>query len=108
MDWIPLSSEKQIEEIKVASETSKVAIFKHSTSCGISKMVLKGFEREVQSQVGVKTKFYFLDLLKFRAVSNAVASKLNVTHQSPQLIVLDKGAVIYADSHSNISAEACK
>jgi bacillithiol system protein YtxJ len=48
--------------------------------------------------------FYYLDLLKFRPVSNEVASTLNVHHQSPQLILIHDGQVVYTTSHHKIKA----
>ena len=47
--------------------------------------------------------FYFLDLLANRSVSNAVASTFNIQHQSPQLLILKEGRVVYNNSHGAIS-----
>ena len=41
LNWIPLISLEQLEEIKEQSKTESVLIFKHSTRCGISSMVIK-------------------------------------------------------------------
>ena len=46
---------------------------------------------------------YYLDLIRFRQVSNAIAEKTSVEHQSPQLIVLKEGKVMYHASHHIIS-----
>jgi bacillithiol system protein YtxJ len=46
--------------------------------------------------------FYFLDLIAHRDVSNAIAEKSGVTHQSPQLIVIHNGQVVYDASHGEI------
>lgn len=107
MEWIPLETIDQIKDLKEKSKTTKLAIFKHSTSCGISRMVLKGFERELEGPIVSDIKYYLLDLKRNRAVSNAIASEFNVEHQSPQLIVLDKGEVVYAESHNAISSSHC-
>ena len=47
---------------------------------------------------------WYLDLLSYRHVSNAVASQFNLQHESPQAIVLKEGKVVYATSHQAISA----
>lgn len=104
MEWLQLNNKLQLEEILQLSESSKVAIFKHSTRCGISKMVLKNFENEVDILCPENMLFYFLDLIKYREVSNAVANSLKIQHESPQLLVIEKGNVISHSSHSNISA----
>lgn len=107
LNWIPLTEMKQLIEIISISTTKPVLIFKHSTRCGISRMVLKNFEREYDIPAS-KMDLYYLDLLENRAISTEITSKFNVMHQSPQALVIDKGHVVYHDSHSGISVEAIK
>ena len=45
MNWIPLTSEAQLENIKLNSANTPQVIFKHSTTCSISKMAFSRFER---------------------------------------------------------------
>lgn len=52
-----------------------------------------------------KYAYYFLDLLKHRNISNAIESRFGITHQSPQLIVLENGEAIYDASHQNIDLD---
>ena len=46
VNWTPLSDMGQINEIKDLSHEKTVVIFKHSTRCSISRMVLKQLENE--------------------------------------------------------------
>jgi bacillithiol system protein YtxJ len=64
-------------------------------------MVLNQFENGFESNDDEVT-FYFLDLLNYREVSNAVAEKLNVRHQSPQIIVLYNKEILHTESHQGI------
>ena len=80
----------------------KVAIFKHSTRCHISKTVLRNFESEVQN-TDKNVEYYFLDLLAHRNLSNKIAEDFGVEHQSPQLIVLENGKSVKDASHQAIS-----
>lgn len=100
--WKYIESESDLEKAISESSERKVAIFKHSTRCHISKMVLKNFETEVQQNDG-DVSYYFLDLLQYRPISNRIESDLNVVHQSPQLIVLKDGKAINNMSHQSIS-----
>lgn len=100
--WKYIESEADLDKAISESSERKVAIFKHSTRCHISKMVLKNFEREVQQNDG-DVSYYFLDLLQYRPISNRIESDLNVVHQSPQLIVLKDGKAINNMSHQSIS-----
>ncbi|MBF8456404.1 bacillithiol system redox-active protein YtxJ [Kaistella sp. G5-32] len=100
--WKNIASEEDLDKAVQESATKKVAIFKHSTSCFISKTVLKNFEREVANS-DKEVSYYFLDLLAHRNISNKIADQFDVTHQSPQLIVLENGKAIENASHQSIS-----
>jgi bacillithiol system protein YtxJ len=105
MSWLPFQSEAQWQEILAASQDSPQLIFKHSTRCSISSMVLNRFEASDLFQEG-DISCWFLDLIAFREVSNFVASEAQVWHESPQCIVIDKCKVIYAESHGSIDAKS--
>ena len=100
--WIPLESLEQLEEIEINSKGLPQVIFKHSTTCGISRMVLNMFTASYALEEG-KTDLYFLDLHAHRTISNAVAEKFQVIHQSPQLLIVKDGAVVAHESHGAIS-----
>ncbi|MDQ0594219.1 bacillithiol system protein YtxJ [Chryseobacterium ginsenosidimutans] len=102
--WKYIESEEDLKKAIENSFNNKIAIFKHSTSCFISKTVLKNFEREIENS-DPKAELYFLDLLAHRPISNKIADDLDVTHQSPQLIVIENGKAINNSSHQNISAD---
>ena len=100
--WKYIESEEDLNLAIAVSTEKKVAIFKHSTRCFISKTVLKNFEKEVENS-DKNMDYYFLDLLAHRDLSNKIADDLGVTHQSPQLIVLENGVVVNHASHQSIS-----
>lgn len=103
INWIELTDLGQLNEISTLSNEKAVAIFKHSTRCSISRMALKQFENEFDS--ADKVTLYFLDLIAHRDVSNEIAQRFGVAHQSPQLILIKDGKAIYHVSHSDIDAE---
>ena len=98
--WRPLTDFGQLNEIIDLSTEKPVLIFKHSTRCSISRMVLKQFENEFDLQDKVIP--YFIDLLEFRNVSNEIAIRFGVTHQSPQIILVKDGKAVYNASHESI------
>lgn len=102
VDWIALTSLVQLNEITALSNQAPVLIFKHSTRCGISRMVLKRFESKYNLEDKVTP--YFLDLLAYRDISDAIAEKFKVLHQSPQLLVIKDGKSVYDVSHGDIDA----
>ena len=106
INWIYLTSFNQLDEIMTVSNEKAVVIFKHSTRCSVSRMALKQFENEFDIKNGVD--MYFLDLLEHRAISNEIASRFNVYHQSPQLLLIKNGKSVYDVSHSDIDAGELK
>ena len=102
--WIPLTFIEQLDEIVAISHQKPVVIFKHSTRCSISRFALKQFEREFDFEADS----YFLDLLEHRDISNEIAARFNVFHQSPQLLLIKEGKSIYDVSHDSIDAAALK
>ena len=103
INWNELTDLIQLDEIIAISNEKPVAIFKHSTRCSISRMALKQFENEFNSSDKVTP--YFLDLIEYRAISNEIANRFGVTHQSPQLILIKEGKAVYNVSHSDIDAK---
>jgi len=100
MDWIPLVSSDQLEEIHNSSKAS--IIFKHSTRCPISGMAKRNVQLEaVLIPEGVPA--YFLDLIQFRDLSNLIAEKWAVRHESPQLLLIHNKKCLYHASHNDIS-----
>lgn len=100
LDWNHLSDVSQLDIIVENSNTKTQAIFKHSTRCGISRSVLRKFEQQFDSSSSVE--LYFLDLLNHRDISNEIAHRFNVIHQSPQLLVIKNEVVEAHDSHYDI------
>lgn len=105
--WNSLTEMQQLDEIAEKSNDVPVIIFKHSTRCAISRMALRQFEQEYGIDAD-KAKPYFLDLLEHRDISNEIANRFNVVHQSPQLILIKGGKAVYNTSHGDISVEAVK
>lgn len=106
MNWEQLTDMNQLGEIIFNSNEKPAVIFKHSTRCSISRMALKQFENEFDLQDQVTP--YFLDLIAYREISNEIANRFGVQHQSPQLILIKEGKAVYDVSHSDIDAGELK
>ena len=99
MNWIALQSITQLEEI--LSNPSPAVLFKHSTRCSISSVAL---ERLNKSTLSDRINAYLLDLLSYRDISDAIATRLQVHHESPQILLVKDGKCCYDESHLSISA----
>ncbi|HPK08987.1 MAG TPA: bacillithiol system redox-active protein YtxJ [Saprospiraceae bacterium] len=100
IDWIELIPPVDYNKLDVTSKEHPIFIFKHSTSCPLSKVALLRLEDAFES--APINKFYFLDLLRYRDESNHIAEKYHVHHESPQLIVIDHGECVLDLSHLDI------
>lgn len=103
LPWIELKSIEELDQAIEKSNERPVLFFKHSTRCSISSMALNSFESQWSG--GDEVEIYYLDLLRHRDVSNAMAEKTDVFHQSPQVIVLKNNEVVYSATHSSINAQ---
>lgn len=108
MNWNNLNTQEILDDISKESQEKPVVLFKHSTSCSISNMALNRLERKWNDAEMSEVKPYLLDLLANRDLSNAVAEKFGVTHQSPQILVIKNNECVYNDSHMGISYPALK
>ena len=106
INWIPLNYLGQLDELVAFSDQKPAVIFKHSTRCSVSRFALKQFEKEFD--LDDKVDAYFLDLLEYRDISNEIANRFDVYHQSPQLLLIKEGKSVYDVSHDEIDAEELK
>ena len=79
-------------------------IYKHSPLCGLSASAA----REVRRFMGdhPRTPVYMLDVIRDRALCRTVEERLDVRHESPQVIVIRDGSVAWEASHRSVRAEA--
>ena len=105
MNWIEIKSDTDLEIIMETSFqlSTGVAIFKHSTRCSISNVVKRRLDQSWDFDETLP--IFYLDLLQYRAISNLIAEKFNIQHESPQLLIIKNGECIYHESHMNITVK---
>ena len=101
LPWQALTSVDQLQIIADRSQAKTQVIFKHSTRCGISSMVMNQFVSMYDLDANVD--LYYLDLLSYRDVSDEVGYKFQVIHQSPQLLIIRNGVAVAHASHGAIN-----
>ena len=99
MNWINLHALEQLNDIKELSKERIQVIFKHSTRCSISSIAKSRLERTAPPET---IDFYFLDLLKYRSLSDKIAADFSVHHESPQVLLIKNSECIYDESHNGI------
>ena len=101
MEWKILETEDQLNSLVEASFDRPQAIFKHSTRCSISLVAKTRLDKANVDAID----FHYLDLISYRNISNLIAEKFSVEHESPQIIVIKDGSCIFDESHSSIIIE---
>lgn len=105
LNWRKLEAAAQIGDLAELSREQPVAIFKHSTRCGISHLAKHQLEQDwpfSEKEIAM----FIVDVLHDRPVSNEVSRMFDLVHQSPQLLLLRDGVLRYHTSHHLISAGA--
>lgn len=105
MNWIPLRSIEDLEQVIHLSQEKPQVIFKHSTRCNISSVAKNRLERAGTTG---ELQFHYLDLISDRPSSNSVAERFAVEHESPQILVIKNGKCVYNESHMGIDMDEIK
>lgn len=96
-----------LDELLETAKEKKVWIFKHSLTCPISGAAWGEFRRFAAGQPsGDGVVFALIEIQFARPVSNAVAERTGVRHQSPQAILLCDGQVSWHASHYDIDLKS--
>lgn len=105
----PVKELKAIEELDAclsATADKPVLIFKHSTRCPISASASRRLSEYLDSAPEINPELVMVKVVESRNVSNAVADKLGVPHQSPQLILVQNNKAVWSTSHGSIGGRA--
>jgi len=102
-----LSTLEELESCLSASEENPVFLFKHSTTCPISGAAHQEVTRFVESEEA-SPEFYLVKVIQAKPVSNEIAGRLGVTHQSPQLILVRDRSAVWSTSHYDITGDSIR
>lgn len=102
MNWKLLEHAEQIDTLVRESNNQPVVIFKHSTRCPLSRSVKAQLEA---AGTPPDIDFYYLDLWRYRTVSDEVADRFKIRHQSPQVLLLKGGECTFNQDHTRIKME---
>ena len=88
----------ELEKLIDRSKERPVVIFKHSLTCPISAGAferMKSYEGDVD----------LVEVQRARPLSDEIAQRLGVRHESPQVIIVRNGQVLWDASHFQITAD---
>ena len=108
-EYSRLQSLSEIDDLIARSHEKPVLVFKHSLTCPISTAGFRQYETYLAGQSeDDDTVYALIEIQKARDVSNEIARRTGVRHESPQALLLRDGKVIWHASHGAIRAEALK
>ncbi len=105
--WIPLDENSEVDEVFEHSFERPQVILKHSTRCTVSFFA----KRNVESPVlwdGKDADLYIVDVIRNRQVSKYLAEKTGIGHESPQMFVINKGEVVWSETHERVNSANVK
>ena len=105
-DLTPLQRIDELDQLLTESAAQPLLLFKHSYSCGISAEALDELVDHLNSDRKPAVRYAMVTVQTHRDVSNAVAKRLGVRHETPQALVIRGGRVVWTASHFRVTAKA--
>ena len=101
---IDLLQDHDLEQLLDRSKTNPVLIFKHSTQCPISTQAYEEFTDFVEGIDNLVCGSVLV--IENRRLSNAIATRFGVRHESPQALLIKDGRVVWHASHWSITSDS--
>ena len=102
-DLTPLHGIEQLDRVLAESGDRPLLLFKHSYSCGVSAEALDELLAHLAD--GARGASYAMVTVQtHREVSNAIAKRLGVRHETPQALLVRNGEVVWTASHFRVNA----
>ena len=106
-DLVVLDSDDEVEDVIVTSEERLVLLFKHSVTCGTSAQAYDELVDHLSTGQHT-TQYVIVTVQTHRDLSDAVAARFKVRHETPQTLLIHKGQVVWEASHFSVTAETIK
>lgn len=100
--WNTIKAHTDIAKIVEESENRPQLVYKHSNRCSVC-FVAKGNIESAADEILDHADMHYLNVVKHRGASDEVASRCSISHESPQVIIIDDGEVTSHASHGQIS-----
>jgi bacillithiol system protein YtxJ len=97
-----LETTEQLE--KVLADYPTCILFKHSLTCPISQAAFQEFQAYMKEQQEIPA--FYLYVQEARPVSNEIAERFGVRHQSPQVLYIKDGSEVWNESHWKITQKS--
>ena len=101
---VDLVQDRDLEQLLDRSNINPVIIFKHSTQCSVSTQAYEEIAAFVESTDDLVCGA--IRVIENRSLSNTIAERFGVRHETPQALVIKNGRVVWHASHWSITPES--
>ena len=96
--FVEIDSQERLEQFLTESSSAAV-LFKHSNTCGVSS-------RAYNEMAKLKERVGLITVQKARVVSDEIEKRWNVAHETPQVLIILDGKLVWDASHFLIKVNA--
>lgn len=104
--WNQPQTEDRVDDILKREDKPQV-LYKHSYRCGVSLFAKSSLDSGMDS-LKEQVDFHLIDVVANRSLSQYIAEKTGVRHESPQIILVYKGNPFWQSSHGGVRIEALR
>ena len=101
---VELRQDQDLEQLLERSRTDPVLIFKHSTQCSISGHIYQDFREFAENNPDLESAVVLV--IESRRLSQQIATRFGIRHESPQALLIKDGRVVWHASHWSITADS--
>jgi len=101
---VPLHDVESVDAAIAESRERPVLLFKHSRYCGVSMEALDELQSHIDAQPAAGVAYKMVTVQTHRSVSDAIAQRLGIRHETPQAILLRDGKAVWNASHFRITS----
>ena len=102
----PLTQLDDLEARLADSSEKPLILFKHSRLCEVSAYAYEELLAHARGRADSDVSYGLVTVQTSRPLSNEIAARLNITHHTPQVILVYRGQAVWSASHFRISGEA--
>jgi len=99
-----LAAVHELDAVLSASHVQPLLLFKHSYTCGVSAEALDELRTHIEDTPHVPVTYAMVTVQTHRELSDVIARRLGLRHETPQAILVRGGRVIWSASHFRVNA----
>lgn len=100
-----IETKEDMQEVFAQSYDERVLIVKISDTCPLSEGLYKELQKKAGSHKRLSQQIYLLVVQDAREISNEIAIKFGIIHETPQALLIENEDVFFYENHNRIDLE---